>query len=186
MPRRFESVRDRMPKWESVADWGLCGLLWPTVEQPSQDEKEVLQWTGKNLGQYSSLSLSLAHLSHTTNITLSRIKCERYIFIKKCIRSLMKSSLPVNDVSACKCIFVYVHVQLYYEYTTQWVSCNETWLFCRNHRQSIVCVMMQAVRTKWVVLKTQLYDDRFLDSVSFSFGGLDRRWQTISWTKIME
>ena len=23
-------------------------------------------------------------------------------------------SLPVNDVSACKCIFVYVHVQLYY------------------------------------------------------------------------
>ena len=35
----------------------------------------------KNLGQYSSLSLSPTHLSHTTNITLSRIKCERDIFI---------------------------------------------------------------------------------------------------------
>ena len=28
-------------------------------------------------------------------------------------------SLPVNDVSACKCIFVYVHVQLYYRNTTK-------------------------------------------------------------------
>ena len=35
---------------------------WPMVEQRSQDEKEVL------LGQYSSLSPSPAHLSHTTNI----------------------------------------------------------------------------------------------------------------------
>ena len=52
------------------------GPQWPTVEQPSQDEKEVL------LGKYSSLSLSPAHLSHTTNITLSRIKCERLNFYK--------------------------------------------------------------------------------------------------------
>ena len=41
----------------------------------------------KNLVQYSSLSPSPTHLSHTTNITLSRIKCERYIFIKMCVRS---------------------------------------------------------------------------------------------------
>ena len=41
-------------------------------------------------GQYSSLSPSLNHLSHTTNITLSRIKFERYIFIKKCIRSFIE------------------------------------------------------------------------------------------------
>ena len=44
----------------------------------------------KNLGQYSSLSPSPAHLSHTTNITLSRIKCERYIFIKKYVRSFIE------------------------------------------------------------------------------------------------
>ena len=44
----------------------------------------------RNLGQYCSLSLSPAHLSHTTNITLLRIKCERYIFIKKCIHSFIE------------------------------------------------------------------------------------------------
>ena len=41
-------------------------------------------------GQYSSLSLSPAHLSYTINITLSRIKCERCIFIKKCVRSFIE------------------------------------------------------------------------------------------------
>ena len=35
------------------------------------------------------------------------------IYIRKCIRSSLKSSLTVNDVSACKCIFVNVHVLLY-------------------------------------------------------------------------
>ena len=30
------------------------------------------------------------HLSHTTESTLSRIKCERYIFIKKCVRSFIE------------------------------------------------------------------------------------------------
>ena len=47
-----------------LADWGLCGPQWPTVEQPSQDEKEVLLWLRKNLGQYSSPSLSPL-ISHT-------------------------------------------------------------------------------------------------------------------------
>ena len=53
------------------------GPQWPTVEQPSQDEKEVL------LGQNSSLFPSPTHLSHITNITLSRIKRERLYFIKE-------------------------------------------------------------------------------------------------------
>ena len=83
---------------------------WTT---PAKMRKKCCYGRKKNLGQYSSLSLSPAHLSHTTNIPLLRIKCERYIFIKKCIHSLLKSSLPINDVSAYKCIFVYVHVQLY-------------------------------------------------------------------------
>ena len=34
----------------------------------------------KGLGQYSSLSLSPTHLSHITNITLSKIKCDRLYF----------------------------------------------------------------------------------------------------------
>ena len=56
-------------------------------------------------------------LTHNKHHPFENKVWEIYIFIKKCIRSLLKSSLPVNDVSACKCIIVDVHVQLYYEYT---------------------------------------------------------------------
>ena len=71
---------------------------WPTVEQPSQDEKEVL------LGQYSSLS---------PTSTLSRIKCERYISIKKCVRSFLEVCHYCwlcyrLYLSMHTCIFVYV------------------------------------------------------------------------------
>ena len=44
----------------------------------------------KNLGQYVAVCLRLQLTSHTRNITLSRIKCERYIFIKKCVRSFIE------------------------------------------------------------------------------------------------
>ena len=81
----------------------------------------------KNLGQYSSPSLSQLTFHTQQTSPFENKVWEIYIFIKKCIRSLFKSSLPVNDVSACKCIFVYVHVKLYYgcEYTTL-VHCKLT------------------------------------------------------------
>ena len=60
---------------------------WAT---PAKMRKKCCFGHKKNLGQYSSLSLSPTHLSHITNITLSRIKCERYIFIKNCIRSFIE------------------------------------------------------------------------------------------------
>ena len=56
-----------------------------------QNEEEVLlesEELGVNMWQSVP---SPTHLSHITNInpfaTLSRIKCERYIFLKKCVRS---------------------------------------------------------------------------------------------------
>ena len=58
---------------------GFGPLVTPRLSNPSQDAKKVLLWSRKNLGQYSSPSLSPTHLSHTTNITLSDIKCERFI-----------------------------------------------------------------------------------------------------------
>ena len=80
------------------------GPQWPTVEQPSQDEKEVL------LSQYSSLSPSPAHLSHTTTFTLSRIKCEIFYFYKEaCSFVYWSSSLLLTMLLL---IFVYD-----YEYT---------------------------------------------------------------------
>ena len=66
------------------------GAQWPTVEQLSQDEKRVLLWSWEELWVKISLSPSLTHLSHPRNITLSRIKCRRYIFIKKCVRSFIE------------------------------------------------------------------------------------------------
>ena len=69
---------------------------------------------------------SPTHLSHITNInpfaTLSRIKCEKYIFIKKCVRSsLLLIMFPHVHVYVCgytthcfKCIFVSVVLYLYF------------------------------------------------------------------------
>ena len=74
---------------------------------------------GRTLGQYSSLFLSPL-ISHTQQTSPFENKVwEIYIFIKKCIHRSLKLSLTVNDISECKSIFVYVHVQLYgCEYTT--------------------------------------------------------------------
>ena len=63
----------------------------PTVEQPSRMKKRCC-YSQKNFGSIcSSLFLSPTHLSYIANInpfaSLSRIKCEKYIFLKKCVRS---------------------------------------------------------------------------------------------------
>ena len=68
--------------------------LGPTVEQPSRMRKKCC-YGQRNLGSIcGSLSPSPTHLSHITNInpfaTLSRTKCERYIFIKKRVRSFIE------------------------------------------------------------------------------------------------
>ena len=60
---------------------------WAT---PAKMRKKCCYGCEKNLGQYSRLSSSPTHLSLTTNITLSRVKYERYIFIRKYIRSFIE------------------------------------------------------------------------------------------------
>ena len=65
-----------MPKEKLAAVRGLWALSDPRLSDPSQDEKEVLLWSKKNMG-------SICHLSHTRNITLSRIKCMRLYFYKE-------------------------------------------------------------------------------------------------------
>ena len=71
-------------------------------------------------GQYSSLSPSPTHLSHTETSTLSKIKCERYIFIKKCVRSFIVDR--ILRLIMFPHIFVYVYVQMYHGYTTHGVK----------------------------------------------------------------
>ena len=69
----------------------------------------------KNLGQYVAVC---PRLQLTFNIqpisTLSRIKCERYIFIKKCVRSFIEVVIIVDYVSA---YIMYMYMN--YEYTTK-------------------------------------------------------------------
>ena len=61
---------------------------WAT---PSQDEKEVLLWSREELSVKITACLRLQLIFHTQpTSTLSRIKCERYTFIKKCIRSFIE------------------------------------------------------------------------------------------------
>ena len=60
-----------------------CGPKWPTVEQLQSRWGKSAAMVRRTWGQYSNPSPSPTHLSHTTNITLSRIKCERLCFYKE-------------------------------------------------------------------------------------------------------
>ena len=75
---------------------------WAT---PAKMRQKKCCYGQKNLGQYSSLSLSPTHLSHPTNITLSRINCERLYFYKKCVRSFIE----VRILCLCFCLYLYVY-----------------------------------------------------------------------------
>ena len=114
MPEQFESVGDWMPKWEPTSDRGLWTLSDPRLRNSSQDAKEVLLWSsGRTWVNVAARPCLQSFLTHNKHHSFENKVWDIYIFIKKCIRSLLKSSLPVNDVSASKCIFENVHVQLY-------------------------------------------------------------------------
>ena len=102
---QLKSVGDKMPNWEPAPDRGLGPSVthgWAAQPRRGRYGRE------KNFGSIcSSLSPSPSHLSHITNInpfaTLSRIKCERYIFIKKCVRSFVE---VLHYVSIYICMYM--------------------------------------------------------------------------------
>ena len=142
MHRWFESVREKMPKWEPAADRGLWPLCDPRLSNPSQGEEEVLLCREKNLGQYSSLSPFPAHHSHTTNITLSKIKSEKLYFYKEMYLFVHWSSYIMFDyVSAYICITA---IQQYEGHCWRskvrnhhTKSSRESWLANRNYNHSV-------------------------------------------------
>ena len=81
------------------------GPQWPTVEQPSQDEKEVL------LGQYSSLSPSPAHLSHTDNFNPFENKMWEIYFYKEACSFVHWSSYIMLDYVSAYIMYMYAAVQ---------------------------------------------------------------------------
>ena len=102
----LESVGDKMPNWEPAADRGLWALSDPRLSSPVRMRKKCC-YGQKNLGQYVAVRPRLQLTSHTQpTSTLSRIKCERYIFIKKCVRSFIEVVIIVDYVSAYICICI--------------------------------------------------------------------------------
>ena len=100
------SVGDKMLKWKPAADIRPSGTHgWATL---AKMRKECC-YGQKNLGQYVAVCSRLQLTSHTQpTSTLSRIKCERYIFIKKCVSSFVhwRSYIMFDYVSAYICICI--------------------------------------------------------------------------------
>ena len=98
-------VGDKMPEWEPALDRGL-GPSGPRLSCPAEWGRGSAMVRG-TWGQYVTVSLRLQLTTHITNInpfaTLSRIKCERYIFIKKRVRSFIE---PRHFVSAYICMYM--------------------------------------------------------------------------------
>ena len=78
-----QSVGNKMPKWELAADRGLWDLNDPRLSNPAKMRKKYC-WV--NIAVCPRLQL-ISHTQPTS--TLSRIKCDRYIFIK-CICSFIE------------------------------------------------------------------------------------------------
>ena len=89
----------------------------------------------RTLGQYVAvLSPSPTHLSHTRNITLSRIKCERYYFYKEvCSFVSLKFVNIVDYVSAYICICICIRADVSYYSTLD----NYIWRcpWCNGYRR---------------------------------------------------
>ena len=99
-----------MSNWEAVADRGLWTLSDLRLSNPAKMRKKCC-YGQKNLGQYVAVCPRLILTSHTqpTSI-LSRIKCERYIFIKKRVRSFIEVVIIVDYVSA----YIFICMWLYH------------------------------------------------------------------------
>ena len=81
-------------------------------------------------GQYVAVCPRLQLISHTQpTSTLSRIKCERYIFIKKCVRSL-KFVIIVDYVSVCICIMAIQQFVSEGMYVTGCISVQLCYMSC--------------------------------------------------------
>ena len=111
---RFESVGDRMPKRENqLAYWGLWALSDPRLSNPKPRwERNAAMVKRRTWGQYSSLSPSPAHLSHTTAITLLRIKCERlYSYKEVCLFIYWsRHHIWLRSTYICICILIVYNI----------------------------------------------------------------------------
>ena len=93
----------------------VLGPQWPTVEQLSQDEEDVLLWSKEELWVKITVCPRLQLISDTQpTSTLSRIKCEIYIFYKEvCSFVHWNSSLCLIMFRIYLYTYTYTNMQLY-------------------------------------------------------------------------
>ena len=73
-------------QWDPASDRGL-GPTGPRLSSPAEWRRSAAV-VRRTWGQYVAVcSISNSPLTHNPFATLSRIKCEKYIFLKKCVRS---------------------------------------------------------------------------------------------------
>ena len=84
-----------------------CSSQWPRVSSPAEWRRRAAI-VRETWGQYVAVcSVSNSPLAHNPFATLSRIKCERYIFLKKCVRSsLFLIMFPHVYMYTYRCIMV--------------------------------------------------------------------------------
>ena len=102
----LSQLETRCQRENQLADWGLAALSDSRLSNPAKMRKKCCYCWRRTWDQYSSLSPSPAHLTHTTTITLWRIKCKRLYFYKEvCSFVHWSSCITVDYVPH---IFVYV------------------------------------------------------------------------------
>ena len=95
----WSQLGTRCQRENQLADWGLAALSDPQLSNLAKMRNNYF-WV--NIAVCSRLQL-ISHTKPTS--TLSRIKCERYIFMKKCIRSFIEVRILSVD-----CLRIYVYM----------------------------------------------------------------------------
>ena len=101
-----QTVRVSWSQWEPAPSRGL-GPSGHPVEQPSRMRKKCC-YSQRNLGPICCSLFSLQLISHTQPF---RIKCERYIFVKKCVCSSLLLIMFLH-------IYICIHIVVSWLYNT--------------------------------------------------------------------
>ena len=137
-------------EWEPAPDRGLGpSVTHGWAAQPECERSAAM--VRRTRGQYVAVCPRLQLTSHTQpTSTFLRIKYERYIFIKKCVRSFIEVVIIDDYVSIyvlciCICImsiqqFYYVQCIIYFNIIIQhfrkiqwlYTYCNETLKICKQ------------------------------------------------------
>ena len=89
------------------------GLQDPRLSSSAERERSAAKDKGTGGQCVAVSSVSNSPLAHNPFVTLSRIKCERYIFLKKCVRSsLLLILFPHVYLYRCICSTAIQHISV--------------------------------------------------------------------------